>query len=87
MTTVENMLLILIASGFTVLLILAVIIAFTVLKILQNVRRISEKVELAAGSLGDTVRIIGNKVAPMAGTSVMAMVLGKLRNHKRNKED
>jgi hypothetical protein len=83
MTGLEQLLLILIAIGFVVLLVVAIAIVLLVFKILQNVRRVTEKVELATDNLSNTISMVGRKVAPLAGSSVIGMVMKKIKKTKK----
>lgn len=83
MTTIETLLLVLIATGFLVILIIGILIAFTVLKVMQNVRRISEKLEATTDNLGETVKAVTKKLLPLAGTSVVGAVMRKIKHKKR----
>ena len=86
MGTVELVLLIVLGVGFLILLILAIIISFIIVKIMQNLRRISTKAEAATDNLSSTLKVVAKRVAPMAVTTIIGMIIKKL-NTKKSKED
>jgi predicted Holliday junction resolvase-like endonuclease len=86
MSTIELVLLIVLGVGVFILLILAIVIAFIIVKIMQNLRRISSKAEAATDNLSSTLKVVAKRVAPVAATTIIGMVLKKLSN-KKTKED
>ena len=86
MTNIESTLLILLSIGFLVWVVIAIAIALIIMKILQNVRRVSEKAELATDNLNQALRVISKKVAPMALSSLMGMAVSKLKKHKKGRD-
>ena len=86
MNTVEMVLLIVLGVAFLILLTLAIIIAFTIVRIMQNLHRISAKAEVAPDNLSSTLKMVAKRVAPMAATTIISMVLKKFTS-KKTKED
>ncbi len=85
MTTVENILLIVLAAGFLLLLALVITGVLLVVKILRSVQRMSQKAESATDNLSDTVMMVVKKLAPLVATSVAGLVVRKVTSHKNRR--
>ncbi len=87
MNTVETVLVILLSVGFLVLLSISIVLVVMMVGIMRNVKKISERAEEATGNVADLARVIGKKVAPFAASSILAMVMKKMRGGKGKKGD
>jgi hypothetical protein len=80
--TVETVLVILLAVGYIVLLILAIIVASLLIGVLRSAKRISTKAEEAANNVSDLAAMIGKRVAPVALSAAIAAALRRFRSKK-----
>jgi cell division protein FtsL len=80
--TVETILVIMLAVGFTILLILAIMLTSVLLGVAKNVRRISEKAEEAVGNISDLSAMVSKRVAPIALSGAVAAALRRFRSKK-----
>jgi cell division protein FtsL len=81
-TTVETVLVIMLAIGFLVLLILSIIVASLMLGVMRNVKRISERAEEAAANVSDLTAMVGKRVAPIALSAAIAAAMRRFRSKK-----
>ena len=82
MNTVETILVIMLAIGFVVLLVLAIILTSLMIGVAKNVRRISEKAEEAVENMSDLTAMVGKKVAPIALSAAVAAAMRRFRGKK-----
>ncbi len=87
MTGVETTLLVILGIGFAVLLILAIIVTFIIVKILQNIQHITQKAENTTDNISQALLSLGKKFAPLAVSTLAGAALKKFKNRQRNKED
>jgi cell division protein FtsL len=74
-TTVEQVLIIILAVGFFVLLVLSIILVSLLVAIMRNVKRISERAEEATSNFSELAAMVGRKVAPFALSGIGAMAM------------
>jgi hypothetical protein len=78
--TVEYALLIILCVGFITLLILSIILVSIMLAIMKNLKRISDRAENVTASAANIMEMVGQKVAPLAVSAIVAAALRKFRN-------
>ncbi len=80
MTSTEEILVILLAATLFILLVLSIVVISLFLKILGNVRRISEKAEEVTDNFGDIAAMVGKKVAPIALSAAVTAALRRFKS-------
>ncbi|MBW3538285.1 hypothetical protein KY386_02205 [Candidatus Parcubacteria bacterium] len=71
-------LVIILSVGFIILLALSITVIYVVIRILQNVRGITQKTEAATENMSETMRMVIRKVAPLALPTIAGAVLRRL---------
>ena len=82
MTSAESILVVLLAATLLILLVLSIVVISLFLKILGNVRRISEKAEAVTDNFGDIAAMVGKKVAPLALSAAVTAALRRFKSKK-----
>jgi len=82
MTTVESVLVIILAVALLLLLALGIVVAALAVGILKNVKHISQKAEETTASFADIASMIGKKVAPVALSAAIAAAMRRLKSKK-----
>jgi hypothetical protein len=77
--TVETALVILLAVGFLVLLILAIIL----IAVMKNVRRISDRAEAVTSNAAEITEMIGAKIAPFALSTALGAIFKRAGRKKK----
>lgn len=75
MTTVEQVLIVILAVGFFVLLVLSIILVSILIAIMRSVKRISDRAEEATSNISELAAMVSRKVAPFALSSVGAFAM------------
>ncbi len=70
MEQAQTILVILLSIGFLFLLIMSSIVVFLLIKILQNIRRVTERVDETTQNMGEMFKYVGKKVGPAALTAL-----------------
>lgn len=83
MTTVESVLVVILAIGFAVLLILAIVIASLVVTVLRRINRISVKAEEATANISEAAAMVGSKIAPVALSTIIGLVSKKFAKGRK----
>ena len=87
MNTVELILVILLSAGFLTLIILSIILLSLMLAIMKNVKRMSERAEVATSNVANVMESIGRKVAPIAVSGIMSTLVKRFMGRRSSKED
>ena len=90
MNNIQTTLVILLAVGYLILILTTIIAAVIVVKILQNIRHITQKAATTSDNMADLVKSLGKKVAPVALSTVMGAVMKRFndkRKAKNNQDD
>jgi cell division protein FtsL len=74
-TTVETVLIIILAIGFFTLLVLSIILVSIMIAIMRNIKRISDRAEEATSNISEVAAMIGRKLAPFALSGVTAAAM------------
>lgn len=82
MTTVESVLVIILAVALFLLLVLGIIMAALAVGILKNVKHISQKAEETTASFADIASMVGKKVAPVALSAAIAAAMRRMKSKK-----
>jgi endonuclease III len=81
--TVETALVILLAVGFLVLLILAIILTSIMIAVMKNVRRISDRAEAVTSNAAEITEMIGAKIAPFALSTALGAIFKRAGRKKK----
>ncbi len=82
MSTIETILVIMLAVGFFILLVLSIVIASLVIVIVRRLNRISQKAEVATENLSSAAAMVSSKLAPVAASSILGFIVKKLKSRK-----
>lgn len=78
-----NLLIILLAAGYILLLVLAITFVVILISILRQVKRITQKAERTTENLGDIMVMVGKRVAPVALSAAVAAALRRFKINKK----
>jgi hypothetical protein len=70
MQETQTILIVLLSVGFLFLLIMSCIAVFLIIKILSNIRRVTERVDETSQNMGEMLKYIGRKVGPGMITTI-----------------
>jgi hypothetical protein len=87
MDGIQLTLVILLAVGYITLLILTIIAVVLVIQILQSIRHITQKAEATTESFSELLKVIGQKIAPAALSSLATLVMKKFSKRRRTSDD
>lgn len=82
MSTIETILVIMLAVGFFILLVLSIVIASLVIIIVRRLNRISQKAETATANLSNAAAMVSSKLAPVAASTLFGLIAKKLKSRK-----
>lgn len=82
MTAVETILVIFLAATLLILLVLSIVVISLFIKILRNVKRISERAEDVTGNFADIAAMVGKRVAPVALSAAIAAAMRRFKSKK-----
>ena len=86
MQEVQTILIILLSIGFGVLLILGIIMVVVLIKIMTNIRRVTQRLDETSENMGEMAKYVGKKVAPAAMSAVGSMLMRRAKSKiKRDK--
>ncbi len=75
MQELQTVLIILLSIGFGILLLMGIAMVFIIVNILNNVRRITQRVDETSENMGEMAKYMGKKVAPAAVGALMRVAL------------
>jgi hypothetical protein len=79
MTTVETVLVIMLAVGFFILLVLSIIVTSLLIIILRRMNRISERAEEATANISQAAATVSSKLAPIAISTLVGIITKKFK--------
>jgi len=82
MTTVESVLVIILAVALLLLLTLGIVMAALAVGILKNVKHISQKAEETTANFADIAAMVGKRVAPVALSAAIAAAMRRFKSKK-----
>lgn len=86
MENIQTVLVILLSIGFAVLLILSIIFTFILVRIITNIRHITQRIDETSENMGEMAKYMGKKVAPAALSALGSIVMDKAKKKvKRDK--
>lgn len=86
MQEVQTILIILLGIGFVVLLIMGIAMVFIFIKIMTNIRRITQRLDNTSENMGEMAKYMGKKFAPAALSALGSLLLrGAKSKIKRDK--
>jgi uncharacterized protein YoxC len=86
MENIQTILLIILSIGFAILLIIAIAVGFLIVKILSNIRRITQRVDETSENLGEMTKYMGQKVGPAAAAALWSLVWRRTKSSIRRKK-
>lgn len=81
--TLLNVLIIVLSTGFIILLGLSIFLVFLAVKIMSSLRRMAQRTEDATESFTAVIKTVGKKIAPMAATTIAGAVLKRAKNRRK----
>ena len=86
MQEVQTILIILLGIGFVVLLIMGIAMVFIFIKIMANIRRITQRLDNTSENMGEMAKYMGRKFAPAALSALGALLVRTAKSKiKRDK--
>ncbi len=85
MTTVELILVILLSVGFLTLIILSIILVSLMIAIMRNLKRISDRAEVATTNFASFAETLSSKVAPLAASGIIGMLVKRFTRKRGEK--
>ncbi len=83
----ETTLIIILAVAFLILIILSLVVVYLIIRILQNIHNVTEKVSSTADNIPDLVRMLGKRLAPVAFSTLVGALVKKAHNKRKARED
>jgi hypothetical protein len=88
MQEVQTILVVILSIGFVILLIMGIAMVVILIKIMTNIRRITQRLDETTENMGEMAKYVGNKVAPAAMSALGAVLMRSAKSKfKRGKRD
>ena len=88
MQEIQTILVILLSIGFLVLLIMGIAMVVILIKIMANIRRITQRLDETSENMGEMAKYVGKKVAPAALSALGSVLIRGVKSKvKRNKDN
>jgi Na+-transporting methylmalonyl-CoA/oxaloacetate decarboxylase gamma subunit len=71
------------AIGFLVLLILAIVIASIIIVIMRRLNRISQRAKKATANISAAASMLGSKLAPVAISTIVGYIAKRFKNARK----
>lgn len=86
MNTIELILVILLSVGFLTLIILSIIVVSMMIAIMRNLKRISERAEVATSNVAGLAESLTRKFAPVAASGLLGLILKRFTGKSGSKD-
>jgi hypothetical protein len=73
--------------GFLTLIVLSIIVVSLMLAIMKNLKRISERAEVATSNVANIAETLGSKIAPLAASGILTMVMKRFSGKRKSKDE
>ena len=80
METLQVVLIVLLSIGLGIMLIAGIIIAFLLIKIAKNVRRVTQRLDETSENLGEMTKYLGRKIGPAAGSAIASVLMRSVKS-------
>ncbi len=80
MHDVQNILVVVLSLGFAVLLILGIIMVFILIRIITNIRHVTQRLDETTENMGEMAKHVGKKVAPAALSALASLLVRKAKS-------
>lgn len=88
MTDIETVLVVILSIMLAIFLLLGIVVTAITIKILSNIRHITQRIDETTASFGDMAKYFGKNVGPAMISALVAVVSRKARSgFKRKKRD
>lgn len=84
---VQTVLVILLSIGFGILLILGIVMVVVLIKIMTNIRRVTQRLDETSENMGEMAKYVGKKVAPAAMSAVGSMLMNRAKSKVKRDKD
>jgi hypothetical protein len=86
MQDLQTVLIVLLSIGFGILLIMGIVMVFVLIRIVTNIRHITERLDETSENMGEMVKYVGKKVAPAAISALGSIIVRRVKSKvKRGK--
>ncbi len=82
MATAETILVVFLSAALLLFLILGIVMVSIGIAILRNVKHISQKASDASDNVGDIIKMVGTKIAPVAMSAAVAAAMRRFTKRK-----
>ena len=85
----ETVLVIILSIGFAMFLILGCVMVYIAIKVLMNIRNVTERLDETTENMSEMAKYMGQKVAPAAMAALMQVIVRgvKSKTKRKDKED
>ncbi|HEX7259585.1 MAG TPA: hypothetical protein VF272_01490 [Candidatus Saccharimonadia bacterium] len=80
MQEVQNILVVMLSIGFAVLLVLGIIMVFILIRIITNIRHITQRLDETTENMGEMAKHVGRKIAPAALSALGSLLVRKAKS-------
>ncbi len=80
MQDIQTVLVVLLSIGFAVLLVLGIIMVFILIRIITNIRHITQRLDETTENMGEMAKHVGKKVAPAALSALGSLLIRKAKS-------
>jgi len=90
MQEIQTILVIILGVGFAILLILGIAMVIILIKIMTNIRRVTQRLDETSENMGEMAKYLGRKAAPAALAAVGQMLWRGAKSkmkHEKEKRD
>lgn len=84
-SNIQTILIILLAAGYLILLLCAIVAAYIIIRILQSLRHITHRAETTTENMSELVKALGRKLAPVAVSTLIGTILKRVKNRRSAK--
>jgi uncharacterized membrane protein YciS (DUF1049 family) len=85
MEQLQSVLVVLLGIGFAILLVLGIVMVVIVIKILTNIRRVTQRLDETTSNLNELTKYVGAKLAPAAASAMAAVVWRQVKQAFKRK--
>ncbi|HVE80674.1 MAG TPA: hypothetical protein VNA68_00835 [Candidatus Dormibacteraeota bacterium] len=86
MQDTQTVLVILLSIGFLILVIMGIIVSFVLVKILLNIRRVTQRLDETTENMGEALKYAGRKLVPAALSALSGVMLNKVKSKMKGRK-
>lgn len=82
----ETVLVIILSIGFAMFLILGCVMVYIAIKVLMNIRNVTERLDETTENMSEMAKYMGQKVAPAAMAALMQVIVRGVKSKTKRKD-